>query len=238
MEVKKGLKKIIMSKKILIYTEGKSDRNFLGWYLNFLKCQDHFDRDHFDIIYVEGKNKLFSDEFCKRIENILKNKNQEYKQVCIIFDADKKESQESDADFDNKLKHIREKFKEKGTDFPKEQIFLFPNNQDDGDLETLLLEIAKHDEFLKCFEGYLECIKSKEHCKPIKKIRKKTLYAYLEAFGLEDLYTKKNIFDTEGKVKDQYKGDYEKLQEVIGFDSKSLVPLKKFLERFVENNQK
>ncbi|BAW45270.1 putative uncharacterized protein [Helicobacter pylori] len=47
-----------------------------------------------------------------------------------------------------------------------------------------------------------------------------------------------DIFDTEGKVKNQYKGDYEKLQEVIGFDSKSLVPLKNFLERSVENNQK
>lgn len=89
LEVKKDLKKIIMSKKILIYTEGKSDRNFLGWYLSFLKYKDHFD-----------------------------------------------------------------------------------------------------------------------------------------------------IFDTEGKVKNQYKGDYEKLQEVIGFDSKSLVPLKNFLERSVENNQK
>ncbi|GAA6792238.1 hypothetical protein Kyoto1A_05710 [Helicobacter pylori] len=64
------------------------------------------------------------------------------------------------------------------------------------------------------------------------------LYAYLEAFGLEDLYTKKNIFDTEGKVKDQYKGDYEKLKEAIDFNSKSLVPLKNFLERFAENNQK
>ncbi len=89
LEVKKDLRKIIMSKKILIYTEGKSDRNFLGWYLNFLKYKDHFD-----------------------------------------------------------------------------------------------------------------------------------------------------IFDTEGKVKDQYKEDYKKLKEVIGFDSKSLVPLKKFLERSVENNQK
>ncbi|GAA9129680.1 hypothetical protein HpHA170_02700 [Helicobacter pylori] len=228
-----------MSKKTLIYTEGKSDKNFLSWCLDVWKNEDHFDQAHFDIIYVEGKDKLFSDEFCKRIENILKNKNQEYRQVCIIFDADiKKENQESDAGFDNKLKHIREKFKEKGIDFPKEQIFLFPNNQDDGDLETLLLEIAKHDEFLKCFEGYLECIKSKEHYKPIKNIRKSKWYAYLEAFGLEDLYTKKNIFDTEGKVKDQYKGDYEKLQEVIGFDSKSLVPLKNFLERSVENNQK
>lgn len=79
-----------MSKKTLIYTEGKSDKNFLSWCLDVWKNEDHFDQAHFDIIYVEGKDKLFSDEFCKRIENILKNKNQEYRQVCIIFDADKK----------------------------------------------------------------------------------------------------------------------------------------------------
>ncbi|GAA6929624.1 hypothetical protein VN0372_05410 [Helicobacter pylori] len=222
-----------MSKKILIYTEGKSDRNFLGWYLNFLKYKDYF-----DIFDIEGKDKLISDEFLEKIDKILNNKHQTYKQVCVIFDADKKESQERDAGFDNKLVHICKEFKEKRIDFPREQIFLFPNNQDDGDLETLLLEIAKHEEFINCFESYLDCIKKKEHYKPIKNIRKNMLYAYLEAFGLEDLDTKKNIFDTEGKVKDQYKGDYEKLQEVIGFDSKPLVPLKKFLERFVENNQK
>ncbi|GAA9191207.1 hypothetical protein HpHA192_10880 [Helicobacter pylori] len=222
-----------MSKKILIYTEGKSDRNFLGWYLNFLKYKDHF-----DIFDIEGKDKLISDEFLEKIDKILKNKHQTYKQACIIFDADKKESQESDAGFDNKLEHICKELKEKRIDFPREQIFLFPNNQDDGDLETLLLKIANHKEFINCFESYLDCIEKKEHYKPIKNIRKNMLYAYLEAFGLEDLYTKKNIFDTEGKVKDQYKGDYEKLQEVIGFDSKSLVPLKNFLERSVENNQK
>ncbi|BDA04731.1 hypothetical protein JP0099_00850 [Helicobacter pylori] len=48
----------------------------------------------------------------------------------------------------------------------------------------------------------------------------------------------KNIFDTEGKVKNECKEKYEKLKEVIDFDSKSLVPLKNFLERSVENNQK
>ncbi len=222
-----------MSKKILIYTEGKSDRNFLDRYLNFLKCEDRF-----DIFDIEGKDKLILGEFPEIIEKILKNKHQTYKQVCIIFDADKKESQESDAGFDNKLEHICEKLKEKGIDFPREQIFLFPNNQDDGDLETLLLKIANQEEFINCFESYLDCIKKKEHYKPIKNIRKSKWYAYLEVLGLEDLYTKKNIFDIEGKVKDQYKGDYEKLQEVIGFDSKSLVPLKNFLERSVENNQK
>ncbi len=150
--------------------------------------------------------------------------------MCIIFDADiKKENQESDAGFDNKLKHIREKFKEKGIDFPKEQIFLFPNNQDDGDLETLLLEIAKHDEFLKCFEGYLECIKSKEHYKPIKNIRKSKWYAYLEALGLENL-TKIDIFDNESKIKNKHEENHRKLKEMVDFNSESLIPLKIFLE--------
>ncbi len=212
-----------MSKKILIYTEGKSDRNFLGRYLNFLKCEDRF-----DIFDIEGKDKLILGEFPEIIEKILKNKHQTYKQVCIIFDADiKKENQESDAGFDNKLKHIREKFKEKGIDFPKEQIFLFPNNQDDGDLETLLLEIAKHDEFLKCFEGYLECIKSKEHYKPIKNIRKSKWYAYLEALGLENL-TKIDIFDNESKIKNKHEENYRKLKEMVDFNLESLIPLKIF----------
>ncbi|BDO45972.1 DUF3226 domain-containing protein [Helicobacter pylori] len=222
-----------MSKKILIYTEGKSDRNFLGRYLNFLKCEDRF-----DIFDIEGKDKLILGEFPEIIEKILKNKHQTYKQVCIIFDADKKESQESDAGFDNKLKHICKELKEKGIDFSREQIFLFPNNQDDGDLEDLLLKIAKHKEFINCFESYLDCIKKKEHYKPIKNIRKNMLYAYLEALGLEDLYTKKNIFDIEGKVKNEYKEDYERLKKVIKFESDILAPLKNFLERFAENNQK
>ncbi|EQD94505.1 DUF3226 domain-containing protein [Helicobacter pylori] len=227
-----------MSKKTLIYTEGESDKKFLSWCLDVWKNEDHFDQAYFDIIHVEGKDQLFSDGLCKNIKSILNNEDHRYKQVCIIFDADiKKENQESDAGFDNKLKHIREKFKEKGTDFPKEQIFLFPNNQDDGDLETLLSEIAKYDEFLKYFEGYLECIKSKEHYKPIKKIRKNMLYAYLEALGLENL-TKIDIFDSEGKIKEKHKEEYEKLKEVIDFNSKSLIPLKNFLGQFAENNQK
>ncbi|NHB15579.1 DUF3226 domain-containing protein [Helicobacter pylori] len=224
-----------MSKKTLIYTEGKNDKIFLSWCLDVWKNEDHFDQAHFDIIHVGGKNKIFSDEFCERIENILKNENQEYRQVCIIFDADiKEENQERDAGFDNKLKHIRKEFKEKGIDFPREQIFLFPNNQDDGDLETLLLKIANHKEFINCFEGYLDCIKKTEHYKPIKNIRKNKWYAYLEALGLENL----DIFDSKGKIKEKYKEEYEKLKEAIDFNSKSLIPLKNFLGQFAENKQK
>lgn len=109
-------------------------------------------------------------------------------------------------------KEILSKTQQKITE---EQIFLFPNNQDDGDLETLLLEIAKHDEFLKCFERYLECLKSKEHHGPIKNIRKNMLYAYLEVFELQKFFkykwdtSNKNekyiIIDDKGKIKEKHK---------------------------------
>ncbi len=107
-----------MSKKTLIYTEGENDKNFLIWCLDVWEYQAHF-----DIFPLGGKDKLFSDEFCENI-NSLKNNNLRYKQVCVIFDADiKKENQESDAGFDNKLKYIREKLKEKRVIFQKNQSF-------------------------------------------------------------------------------------------------------------------
>ncbi|SMA52367.1 hypothetical protein BCM300_00372 [Helicobacter pylori] len=165
---------------------------------------------------------------------------EKYDKTLIIFDADNYKS--------NKKEILTVVSKTKQT-ISEEQIFLFPNNQDDGDLEALLLEIAKHDEFLKCFEGYLECIKSKEHYKPITNIRKNMLYAYLEVFELQkffqykwDTNNKKNeeniVIDDEGKIKEKHKEEYEKLKEVIDFNSKSLIPLKNFLGQFAENKQK
>ncbi len=219
-------------KEILIFVEGPSDKVFLEVYLYFL---EDLPIKNFKVQNIKGKDNL-----SKRLLEIEK-----YDKTLIIFDADK--------DYESNQKEILKVVSKTKQTISEEQIFLFPNNQDDGDLETLLLEIAKHDEFLKCFEGYLECIKSKEHYKPIKDIRKNKLYAYLEELGLEKFFQytwdtkKKNnkkkliIDDKDGdeiEIKDQYKGDYEKLKEVIDFNSNSLIPLKNFLGQFAENNQK
>ncbi|MUU18413.1 DUF3226 domain-containing protein [Helicobacter pylori] len=214
-------------KEILIFVEGPSDKVFLEVYLYFL---EDLPIKNFKVQNIKGKDNL-----SKRLLEIEK-----YDKTLIIFDADNYKS--------NKKEILTVVSKTKQT-ISEEQIFLFPNNQDDGDLETLLLEIAKHDEFLKCFEGYLECIKSKEHYKPIKNIRKNMLYAYLEVFGLEkffkyelDTNNKKNeeniIIDDKGKIKEEHQEEYEKLKEVIDFKSKSLIPLKNFLEKSTENKQK
>ncbi|MCQ2804883.1 hypothetical protein JT184_02495 [Helicobacter pylori] len=212
-------------KEILIFVEGPSDKVFLEAYLYFL---EDIPIKNFKVKDVTGKDNL-----SKRLLEIEK-----YDKTLIIFDADK--------DYESNKKEILSKTQQKITE---EQIFLFPNNQDDGDLETLLLEIAKHDEFLKCFEGYLECIKSKEHYKPIKNISKSKWYAYLEVFELQkffqykwDTNNKKNeeniIIDDKGKIKEEHQEEYEKLKEVIDFKSKSLIPLKNFLEQSTENKQK
>ncbi|MCQ2723580.1 hypothetical protein JT107_05025 [Helicobacter pylori] len=223
------------SKEILIFVEGSSDRFFLEIYLLYLYFQEKFPIKNFKVQNVDGKDNL-----SKRLLEIEK-----YDKTLIIFDADK--------DYESNKKEILKIVSESKQTISEEQIFLFPNNQDDGDLETLLLEIAKHKEFINCFEGYLDCIKKTEHCKPIKNIRKNKLYAYLEVLGLEKFFQytwdtkKKNnkkkliIDDKDGdeiEIKDQYKGGYEKLKEVIDFNSKSLIPLKNFLERFAKNNQK
>ncbi len=205
-------------KEILIFVEGPSDKVFLEVYLYFL---EDLPIKNFKVKDVKGKDNL-----SKRLLEIEK-----YDKTLIIFDADK--------DYESNKKEILKVVSKTKQTISEEQIFLFPNNQDDGDLETLLLEITKHDEFLKCFEGYLECIKSKEYYKPIKNIRKNMLYAYLEVFELQkffqykwDTNNKKNeeniIIDDKGKIKEKHKEEYEKLKEVIDFNSKSLVPLKKF----------
>ncbi len=223
------------SKEILIFVEGPSDRFFLEIYLLYLYFQEKFPIKNFKVQNIDGKGNL-----SKRLFEIEK-----YDKTLIIFDADK--------DYESNKKEILKVVSKTKQTISEEQIFLFPNNQDDGDLETLLSEIANHKEFINCFESYLDCIKKKEHYKPIKNIRKSMWYAYLEALGLEKFFQytwdtkKKNnkkkliIDDKDGdeiEIKDQYKGDYEKLKEVIDFNSKSLIPLKDFLGQFAENNQK
>ncbi len=222
-------------KEILIFVEGPSDRIFLGVYLFYLYFQEKFPIKNFKVQNVDGKNNL-----SKRLLEIEK-----YDKTLIIFDADK--------DYESNKKEILKIVSESKQTISEEQIFLFPNNQDDGDLETLLLKIANHKEFINCFESYLDCIKKKEHYKPIKNIRKSKWYAYLEALGLEKFFQytwdtkKKNnkkkliIDDKDGdeiEIKDQYKGDYEELKKVLDLNSKSLIPLKNFLGQFAENNQK
>ncbi len=108
-----------MSKKTLIYTEGKSDKYFLSWCLDVWEYQAHF-----DIFPLGGKDKLFSDEFYEKIEDILENNDPRYKQVCVIFDADiKKENQKAMQVLITSLSIFVKNSKKKRVIFQKNQSF-------------------------------------------------------------------------------------------------------------------
>lgn len=216
-------------KEILIFVEGSSDKVFLEVYLYFL---ENIPIKNFKVKDVIGKDNL-----SKRLLEI-----EQYDKTLIIFDADK--------DYESNKKEILTVVLKTKQTISEEQIFLFPNNQDNGDLETLLLEIAEHKEIIQCFKRYLKCIECKcigikEHHGPIKNIRKNMLYAYLEVFELQNFFKdkrnkndKKNeekiIIDGKGKIKEEHQEEYEKLKEVIDFNSNSLIPLKDFLGQFAK----
>lgn len=100
----------------------------------------------------------------------------------IIFDAD---SPENNGGFGSRKKYIEDKLKELSIE---SEVFLFPNNHDDGDLEFLLEQIInkEHRCLLECFEWYEKCVGG--HCDKngnpiyVTPNRKAKIYAYIESF--------------------------------------------------------
>ena len=90
-------------------------------------------------------------------------------------------------------------------------LFLFPDNQSNGDLENLLEQIIlrEHAGIFECFENYEKCLKDKNNGY-ISPDMKGKIYAYTEALGAK------------GKS-NQYCSEY------WDFQHPSLNPLKKFL---------
>ncbi len=90
----------------------------------------------------------------------------------IIFDAD------LDNDYDKTKKFIDNHLSSNNL---KADIFLFPNNESVGDLETLLEQIINSEKqcILDCFEGYEQCLQNQDVTTftPAKKLK---IYSYLE----------------------------------------------------------
>ena len=96
--------------------------------------------------------KKFAVQMQRNTDNGIKN--------LVIFDADFPHT----GGFEKRnLKLLNLKEKEK-VDF---ELFLFPNNQDDGTFEHLLEHLAteEHKGLLECFEGYESCIRGRNNPK-------------------------------------------------------------------------
>lgn len=190
---------------MFIIVEGESDKQFLIQYFLYRK------KSNFEIIVNNGNI------LCNATKTNIVKAIHNGKKVCIIFDADKS--------YKNTLKKIKTKL---GDLENRVEIFLFPDNENNGELETLLMQIAKQNEFVECFDNYLICIESKDK-EAIKNIDKKSkMYAYQEAVGLQKEIKKMR---KNNKISRDFLENKEIFSKYFDFNSPVLRHLEDFLSK-------
>lgn len=174
-----------------IIVEGDSDKKFLESYLKYLNITNYN-----KIISIGGKDNLENHKELKKEDFI------------IIFDADN-DYNKSKTNIENQLNKL---------DIKNDKIFLFPNNKDIGNLETLIEKIAIHKEVLECYSNYESCIDRLINEIKIPNLKhqakKSKVFAYMSGFGF-----KNNI-----------KAEDFDLSPYVDFDNDYLNDLKNFLE--------
>lgn len=177
----------------MIVVEGKEDHIFLKSYLRHIKK----DSSSIELREAGGKDGIV-EEYIKQLIGELERKHGHEIEIIIIADADK-----------NTKEKVSKKLQ--GLEY---ELFLFPDNSNNGNLEDLLEQIILPDkqDIFDCFKAYKRCLteKNKGYQLPDKKAK---IYSYKEALG---------ALDKDHKEK-QFKPEY------WDFDSSKLDPLKHFL---------
>lgn len=157
-----------MSQKVCIFVEGKEDSNFLDSYVGYLGYELP------EIRPIGGKDNLKGN----RLE-IAKKLDEEDARVLIVFDADDDYGKTKD----EAKRTIQDKVQVNDGN-SRLDFFLFPNNQDSGNLEDLLEKIIKseHKGIFDCFEAYKECLTERDpsYLHPDKKAK---IYTYKQSLG-------------------------------------------------------
>ena len=192
-----------MNKKYFILVEGKADKKFLEDYI-----KHHYNNFNKNIIIEPNNNNSFNEN---KITHIKKYIDDNHKLI-VIFDADN--------DIQNSIAKIKDNLT--NYNLNDEDIFLFPNNKDNGNLENILINIAVRKEIMDCFDNYIKCIESLENTDT--PINKSKVYAYLDTIKG---YNKK-------KIKEENR-DYND-NKIWNIDSDYLIPLKIFLDKYFINN--
>jgi hypothetical protein len=150
-------------KKVTFFVEGKADKKFIS--------------DYLISIGIEKVNDIQFVLIDSNTEAAIQNRKVDFERSTakgninlLIFDADGNKSTT-----EIELQRIKTKL---SIDF---EIFLFPNNSDQGNLEILLEQIinAKHQPIFDCFESYQQCLglKSSEYKVPATKTK---IYAFVD----------------------------------------------------------
>lgn len=213
---------------IKIFVEGIADAKFIKDFVAFhyqvtLAISEKNKFQHGDIIDIGGKDGVLNSEQLAFLKPIFQMNTDQGGKNIVILDADDEHNQGGYS--------IRKASVE--TIIEQENLaisfFLFPNNNDNGDLESLLFEIINpiNLPIFDCWNSYEECLRSvqiPEREIPLTTPANKTkAYAYLEAL----LGSSKSEKD---KIKERNR-DYQNIEH-WNLNASYLQPLKTFFDRF------
>lgn len=194
---------------INIYLESKNRSTPEYVFMNTLLHFMNIDTDLFTIVPINGKDNL------RNSRNQFLQNTAEGGINLIVFDAD---SPENLGGYNRRKAEIQNKLLEFGID---SEIFLFPDNHNDGDFESLLETVARrdlHEPFFSCFNDYELCLGDKY----VHPNRKGKLHAYITSMHLSS-EKRRNLGGGNWLFEDE---------EYWNLNADSLKPLKEFLKQY------
>jgi len=215
-----------------IFVEGEGDVKFISDYISHIKpnVQAEIKEKNSNIYIYNGNDKTLiatiqsSGGWTKinEFKTYIYKRKEANDNVLIIFDADTE---------DNKGGFAKRKKEIEDYGLQLNEIFLFPNNKDDGALEDLLEDIINktNEPIFDCWNELENCLQgcaSKKMQKPLTIPAKKSkIYVYLEALLGKTKKEKEKIKDPNREYK---------VTEHWNLDSEYLIPLKDFLEKYLK----
>lgn len=191
---------------VKVFVEGKADKKFIIDYLTHLNSSYP---DNFKILKTRGWKNL------PQLDNEFEENTNDNGIILVIFD--------SNNDPEQRRTDILRNKDNLGINF---ELFLLPNNQTAGNLESLLSNIINpnHKKIFDCFEEYETCLGNDPQYR-IPSLKTK-IYAYQDT-----LLSKKNSYMAKEESRDYRNSDHWNL------DNKYLEPLRKFLSSHFQPNQ-
>ncbi len=199
-------------KKEIKYT---NEYYFIEQYLHYL--YPGITDDDYSITCVGGKDNL------KNYDNLMKQNSAAGYCNIVIFDCD---DPSTGGGFAQRTRHLEDVKTEYGVDF---DFFLFPNNNDDGAFEELLLNIInpQHKGLIDCFDKYEMCIGGQDASGELYETpnTKAKIYSYITSFKRSR------------KERERIKGGNWDFQNVKywNLDAEYLKPLKEFIGKHVNS---
>lgn len=215
-----------------IYIEAKNNHQTEYFFLKAIISEffpEKKEGSDFKFYFLDGVDNLFNEKK-SNIQTIQKAQAEDIK-VIVIVDADKKED---DNGFQKRKKEIEEGMKNYNISF---SYFIYPNNQDDGIVENLIVSTAiqaSNKKFFDCYFGYENCLKRVKDDNGERKYNvpdlKGKVYAYAEAQTIYDNEKKQRI----PLIKKSEKNDWSfNNKDFWNLEVEALNPLKDFLKKYL-----